>query len=83
MEGMPDELQLLEPEKLREVDPQLRMMLIEILIALSSSRAGRDYMRQKQVYHVVKKLHLQERNEDVQDLIETLVNQLMRDEPEE
>ncbi len=80
---MPDELQLLEPDKHREIDPQLRMMLIEILIALSSSRTGRNYLRQKQVYHVVKKLHLQERNEDVQELIETLVNQLMRDESEE
>jgi hypothetical protein len=83
MEGMPAELQLLEPEKKRELDPQLRMMLVEILIALSSTRPVRQLMREIQVYHVVKKLHLQEKNEDVQELIETLVNQLMRDEAEE
>jgi hypothetical protein len=59
------------------------MMLLEILIALASTRAVRETMRSIGVYHVIKKLHLQEKNEDVQELIETLVNQLMRDEAEE
>lgn len=83
MDGMPDELQLLEPEKEREKDPQLRMMLLEVLIALGSTFEGRQYLRKKKVYPVVKKLHIQERNEDCQGLIETLVNLLMRDEHEE
>jgi hypothetical protein len=83
MEDMPAELQLLEPEKKRELDPQLRIMLLEILIAISSTREVRDIMRSISVYHVIKKLHLQEKNEDVQELIETLVNQLMRDETEQ
>jgi hypothetical protein len=80
LEGMPDELQLLEDDKKREVDPQLRVMLVEILVALAAEKETRDHMRKIQVYQIIKKLHIQERNEDVQEIIETLVNLLMRED---
>ncbi|KAL5036167.1 Protein hgh1 [Batrachochytrium dendrobatidis] len=80
MEGMPDELQLLEPEKKREPDSKIRLMLVEIILLLTSTRFGRDRMRALQVYQVIKKLHLIERDEAIQSVIEEIVNMLMRDE---
>ncbi|KAI8924214.1 hypothetical protein BC831DRAFT_466613 [Entophlyctis helioformis] len=80
MDGMPDELQFLEPSKRREQDPKIRLMLVEILVLLTSTRAAREYMRAIKVYPIVKKLHLQEHDMDVQEMIERLVNMLMRDE---
>ncbi|KAJ3344210.1 hypothetical protein HDU91_000256, partial [Kappamyces sp. JEL0680] len=77
MEHMPDELQLLEPEKKRERDTAIRTMLLEALLALGSTRPGREFMRANAVYHVVKKLHVQEKSDDVIDHIENLVNLLM------
>lgn len=58
-------------------------MLLEILVALSSSKDGREYLRKIQAYQVVKKLHLVERNEDVLELAEEIANLLMRDEAED
>ncbi|KAJ3309657.1 hypothetical protein HDV04_005844 [Boothiomyces sp. JEL0838] len=78
MDGMPDELQLLDKE--REQDPKLRVILLEILISLCSTREGRDYLRKIRVYEVIKKLHLAEKNADIQELIEEIVNLLMREE---
>ncbi|KAJ1340444.1 hypothetical protein BSLG_004963 [Batrachochytrium salamandrivorans] len=83
MEGMPEALQLLEPEKQRETDPRIRLMLVEIILLLASTRFGRERMRALQVYHVIRKLHLIEKDEAIQDVIEEIVNLLMRDEPEE
>ncbi|RKP39789.1 hypothetical protein BJ085DRAFT_24857, partial [Dimargaris cristalligena] len=80
MDGMPDDLQLLPPEKERESSETLRQVLVEILILLTSNRAEREYMRAKQVYPVVRALHLWESNEDVQESIDRLVQMLMRDE---
>ncbi|KAJ3045224.1 hypothetical protein HDV00_011095 [Rhizophlyctis rosea] len=80
MEGMPDELQLLEGDKKRETDPKLRVKLLETLLLLATTRKGRDYMRVKKVYPVIQKLHLSERNDEVKEVIERLVNMLMRDE---
>jgi Domain of unknown function (DUF384) len=84
MEGMPDELQLLDPDKKRESDPKLRLALVETLVLLCGTRQGRDRLREVKAYDVIKKLHLQEKDEDVSEMIERAVNMLMRDEePEE
>ncbi|KND01810.1 uncharacterized protein SPPG_03601 [Spizellomyces punctatus DAOM BR117] len=80
MEGMPDELQLLEPDKEREQDAKLRLALVEILLLLTTTRQGREILRAKKVYPVVQKLHLQEKDEKVQEAIERLVQMLCRDE---
>jgi hypothetical protein len=80
MEGMPDELTLLNKDKKRETDPKLRMNLVEILLLLCGTVNGRNKLRNVKAYDVVKKLHLIERDEDVQEMIERVVNMLMRDE---
>lgn len=80
LEGLPDELLFLEPTKKRESDSMLRLIIVETLVLLTSTRFGRDYMRQKQVYSVVRKLHLDEKDDRVAEVIERIVNMLMRDE---
>ncbi|KAI1309978.1 hypothetical protein EDD11_003927 [Mortierella claussenii] len=80
MEGMPEDIQLLPPTKTREADAHLRETLLEGLILLTSTRAGRDYLREKKTYPVIQKMHLAETDEHVQDVAEQIVNMLMRDE---
>ncbi|KAF9425293.1 hypothetical protein BGZ94_007679 [Podila epigama] len=83
MEGMPEDIQLLPPTKTREADAHLRETLLEGLILLTATRAGRDYLREKKTYPVIQKMHLAEENERVQDIAEQIVNMLMRDEAPE
>lgn len=80
---MPDELQLLEDDKKRESDPKLRTTLVEILLLLATTRPGREILRKKKVYPVVQKLHLQEQDEGVKDVIERLVILIQGDEQQE
>lgn len=79
----PDELQLLGEDKQREKEPTTRLMLVETLVLLCKTREGRDILRNKGVYEVVKVLHIWERDEDVRIAIERLVNLLMSYESEE
>lgn len=55
-------------------------MLIEALILLTSTRFGRDYLRKKQVYRVIQRLHLQETDEELKEKCITIVDMLIRDE---
>ncbi|KAJ3333479.1 hypothetical protein HDU76_007693, partial [Blyttiomyces sp. JEL0837] len=80
MEGMPDELQLMEPDKSREPDSHLRLILIETLLLLTSSRPGRELLRTKRAYPVIRNMHRAEHDEVVMERAERLVNMLMRDE---
>lgn len=77
---MPSELQLLDDSKRRESDLTLRLALVEIILLMCGTLEGRDELRRFKAYDVIKKLHLQERDEDVQEMIERAVNMLMRDE---
>ncbi|CAO3607323.1 unnamed protein product [Cunninghamella echinulata] len=79
-EQFPEEIQLLGEDKKRETDLMLRTMLVEALILLTHSRYGREYLRQKQVYRVIQRLHAQETDEDLKEKCVTLVQMLIRDE---
>ncbi|OAV89606.1 hypothetical protein, variant [Puccinia triticina 1-1 BBBD Race 1] len=81
-EDFPVECQLLGPDKRRESDANLRLILVESLILLATYPIQREIMRMKKVYRIVQILHLDETSEIVQESIERLVNLLMRDESE-
>lgn len=55
-------------------------MLLDSLILLNTTRFGRDYLRQKQVYRVIQRLHIQETDEDIKEQCVTIVDLLIRDE---
>ncbi|KAI9027957.1 hypothetical protein DFJ74DRAFT_604020 [Hyaloraphidium curvatum] len=81
-DGLPDELQLLELTKTREPDPALRLMLVETLICLATTREGRDIMRRRKVYPIIREAHLVEPVEAIQAEMERLVDAFMREEGE-
>ncbi len=78
---MPEELQLLGEGKKREPEASIQCALLESLIMLCSTRWGRDYLRAKKVYPIIRELHLAVTETAVHILAEKLVNLIMRDEP--
>lgn len=83
MDGMPDELQYMDPNKTREEDADIRKMLLETLSQLSSTRAGRQMMREKKVYPVLREYHKWEPEDDVKEACETVVDVLITPEMED
>ncbi|KAK9770239.1 hypothetical protein AB5N19_10981 [Seiridium cardinale] len=79
MAMLPD-LQLLPPDKQRDSDPNIVQTHVETLMLLSSTREGRDRLREIKVYPIVRETHLKVNNVGVKDACERLVNLLMRDE---
>ncbi|WRT70850.1 uncharacterized protein IL334_007849 [Kwoniella shivajii] len=80
METLPPTLQFLPPEKQREKDTVLRMMCLEILLLLATTFTGREALRSRGVYWVIRELHKVEKDEQILGSIERLVNLLQRDE---
>ncbi|KAI0132736.1 hypothetical protein BJ170DRAFT_700492 [Xylariales sp. AK1849] len=81
MAMIPD-LQLLPPDKQRDSNPSIIQTHVETLMLLSTTKEGRDYMRDVKVYPIIRETHLKVNDEGVQDACERLVNVLMRDEGE-
>ena len=79
---LPESLQFLPPTKKREADPALRLLLVEALLLLCTTRWGRDYLRSNGVYQVVRAHHEQEEDEKVLVHIDRLVNLIKREESE-
>ncbi|XP_067282134.1 protein HGH1 homolog [Pseudorasbora parva] len=82
-EGLPVDLQYLPDDKKREDDPDIRKMLLETLILLTATRAGRDIMKNKNVYPIMREFHNWETDPHVVSACEKLVQVLIGDEPEE
>lgn len=82
MAMLPD-LQLLPPDKQRDSDPNIIQTHVETLTLLSSTRDGRDYLREVKVYPIIRETHLRVNNADVKEACERLVNLLMGDEEDE
>ncbi|KAI1779748.1 hypothetical protein F4818DRAFT_437053 [Hypoxylon cercidicola] len=79
MSMLPD-LQLLPPDKQRDADPNIIQTHVETLLLLSSTREGRDQMREVSVYPIIRETHLRVNDEGVRDACDRLVQLLMRDE---
>jgi hypothetical protein len=82
MDMLPD-LQLLPPDKKRDPDPSIIQTHIETLMLLTTTRMGRDKLREIKVYPIIRETHLHVENEDVREACERLVQVLMRDEENE
>ncbi|ORY28047.1 cytoplasm protein [Naematelia encephala] len=80
MEQLPATLQFLPSTKEREKDPVLRMMCIEILLLLSTTYTGRQVLRNRGAYYVVRELHKVEEDQAIRDAIERLVGLLQGEE---
>ena len=79
MAMLPD-LQLLPPDKTRDKDPSIIQTHVETLMLLTTTRDGRDILREVKVYPIIRETHLQVEHDDVRETCERLVQVLMRDE---
>lgn len=77
---LPEELQLLPPDKKRESVPQILNILIECLLLLCTTKSMREYLREKSIYPIIREVHKNVEDEDVRDTCDRLVQMLMRDE---
>lgn len=80
MRSMLPELQLLPPDKEREADPTIVQTHVETLMIFTTTREGRDLMRDIKVYPVVRETHLRVKDEGVRIACERLVQVLMLDD---
>jgi len=79
-EGMLEDLQLQPPDKARDPDIEIIKTHLETLLLLTTTREGRDYMRQIKVYPVVRECHLNVENEEVREACDRVVQIIARDE---
>ena len=77
---MLEELQFLESDKKREPKSNILVTHLETLLLLTTTREGREMLREAGCYFVVRELHLAVENEDVREGCDRLVQVLMRDE---
>ncbi|GAV52459.1 hypothetical protein ZYGR_0AG04500 [Zygosaccharomyces rouxii] len=82
MFNLPDELQLLPEDKTRDPIPSIICVHLESILLLCTTRSGREYLRSKSVYPLVRELHKNVENDDIGELCYRIVNVLMRGEPE-
>lgn len=80
---LPDELQLLGEDKKFEHLSEIVLIHLESILLLCSTRKGRDYLREKSVYPVVRELHKESKDDKVAELCDRVVQMLMRDEGEQ
>ncbi len=82
-EGMLPDLQLLPPDKERDLDPDILVSHLETLLLLTTGREGRESMRRVKVYPIIRNCHLQVGDENVREACDRLVQVLLRDEADE
>lgn len=80
MFNLPDELQLLPSDKKRDPVEAIICTHLESLLLLCTSREVREYLREKAVYPLIRELHKANETENITDLVDRLVQMLMRDE---
>ena len=79
-EELPEELQFLDRSVERESDLLILRTHLDTLLLLTSSREGRDQLRAKGVYYVVRECHLAVEDDEVREGCDRVVQVLMRDE---
>ncbi|KAJ5110719.1 hypothetical protein N7532_001254 [Penicillium argentinense] len=80
MMSMHPDLQLLGPDKRRDSDNTIITTHLETLLLLTTTREGRNLMREVKVYPVIRECHLHVNDEGVKEACDRLVQVLMRDE---
>ncbi|KAK6341706.1 hypothetical protein TWF696_008774 [Orbilia brochopaga] len=80
---MPSEVQLLPPDKERESDKSIVSTHLESIMLLTTTREVRDTLREKQVYPIIREVHLALEDDTVRDVCERLVNVLKREEADD
>ncbi|NXF89968.1 HGH1 protein, partial [Eubucco bourcierii] len=80
-ERLPVDLQYLPLDKQREEEPDIRKMLLEAIMLLTATKAGRHLVRDKGTYVVLRELHHWEQHQEVLVACEKVIQVLIGDEP--
>ncbi|XP_055330813.1 protein HGH1 homolog [Paramacrobiotus metropolitanus] len=83
MEKLPIDLQYLPEHKAREPESALRVVLLETLLQLCCTVAGRKTLKDNGVYYILRELHKVEKDAAVILACENVVDPLISDEPPE
>ena len=81
LELHPD-LQFLPPDKERESDDEIIKTHLESLLILTTTKEGRETLREAGTYPVIRELHMRNENEEVGDAVDRIVQVIMADEPD-
>ena len=71
--GMLADLQLLPPDKKRDPDPTIMQTHLETLMLLTTTRKGRELMREIKVYPIIRETHARVNHEGVKEACDRLV----------
>ena len=82
VEKLPLDLQYLDEDKKMEEDPDLRKMILEAINQLCATKSGREIIRSKSSYFILKELHKIEKDKHVKLACENLVDILIKKEEE-
>jgi hypothetical protein len=82
MMGMPSALQFQPSTKERESDVAVRHLLVECLMLLMVKRRGRELLRERKVYPIMRELEKTESDATIKELIYSIVDLLLRKETE-
>lgn len=80
IDKLPVDLQYLDDEKEIEKDPDLRKMLLEAIHQLCATRTGREIIRLRNAYPILKELHKTENDMNVKLACENIVDILIKKE---
>jgi hypothetical protein len=80
---LPDELQFLDADRKIEPLKDIIAVHLESLLLLCATRKGREFLRGKSVYPLVRELHKESKDEAITELCDRFVQMLMRDEGKE
>ncbi|XP_072044681.1 protein HGH1 homolog [Amphiura filiformis] len=81
MDGLPDDLQYLDDDKMREQDAEIRKMLLEAIHKLCATKVCRQIVKDKKTYVILREFHKWEQDESVISACENVVSLLIMDEP--
>lgn len=81
-QDLPVDLQYLPEDKKREDDPDIRKMLLETLLLLTATKVGRQTLKDKSVYPIMREFHRWEKDVHVGATCEKLIQVLIGDEPD-
>lgn len=79
---LPINLQYLPETKTRESDPDIRFMLLEALNQLCATKVGREILREKNTYVILRELHKWENDKKCSLACENVVDILIKTEEE-
>lgn len=77
---LPEELQLLPADKKREPEVRIMTTYVECIMLLTTTKRIREYLREKSVYTIIKLLHMNVQDEELQEECDRLVQVLQRDD---